>query len=485
MEKKEDRLFGRIKVLSEADLERVHDATLKVLDQVGVLFEDPEAQRILKESGARVDGEVVRFPTELVEESIKTAPEEVILRARDTKKSIQLGGNRVLFTNGFGATEILDAEKKEYRKATVRDLRNLTVICDFLDSIDYCLYQVFPQDIPPQLSDVAQAFILLSNTGKNVHLSTQDANYIDEVIALGEIASDRGSIEDPPVYSLGCCPFSPLKYPQDTTLRLRKAVKRNIPFLIVSGAVSGASAPITPAGSLVVQNAEILAGVVLTQVISPGAPVVYGSFTSPMDPSTGKQLLGTPELPLINSATAQLCKRYQIPFGYGTGGVTDSFDIGVQAGLEKTLTTLLGALGGVEVIHDGGSGLLGSARVISYEQLILDNELCGMIRHVLKGIEVSDKTLALDAIKEVGPGGDFLMSDHTVQNLREAVYLSQLWDRDRPSTPSGLDQVLKTASARVKEILDSHQPTPLDQGKVGEMERILRRVGLEKVVSMI
>jgi trimethylamine--corrinoid protein Co-methyltransferase len=204
-----------------------------------------------------------------------------------------------------------------------------------------------------------------------------------------------------------------------------------------------------------------------------------------MDPSTGKQLLGTPELPLINSATAQLCKRYQIPFGYGTGGVTDSIDIGVQAGLEKTLTTLLGALGGVEVIHDGGSGLLGSARVISYEQLILDNELCGMIRHVLKGIEVSDKTLALDAIKEVGPGGDFLMSDHTVQNLREAVYLSQLWDRDRPSTPSGLDQVLKTASARVKEILDSHQPTPLDQGKVGEMERILRRVGLEKVVSMI
>lgn len=484
MEQREDRLFGAVQILSEEDIERVHDATLQVLEEVGSLFEDPEAQEILKKSGARVAGQIVKFPAELVEESIKTAPEEVTLGARDREKHIQLGSNRVLFTNGFGATEVIDFETKQYRKATVKDLRNFTIICDSLDSIDYCLYQVFPQDIPPELSDVAQAFILLTNTGKNVHLSTQDANYIDEVIALGEIASDRARVEDLAVYSLGCCPFSPLKYPKDTTVRLKKAVERSIPFLIVSGAVSGASAPITPAGSLVVQNAEILAGIVLTQAISPGAPVVYGSFTSPMDPRTGKQLLGTPELPLINSATAQLCKRYQIPFGYGTGGITDSFEIGVQVGLEKTLTTLLGALGGVEVVHDGVSGLLGSARVVSYEQLILDNELCRMVRHFLKGIEVSDKTLALDTIKEVGPGGDFLMSDHTVQNLREALYFSQVWNRDRACTPGEPDQILKTASAKVKDILNSHHPIPLSQEKVREMERILKKVGLEKLVTV-
>ena len=485
MEKREDRLFGTVQILSEEDIQRIHNATLQVLEEVGTLFEDPEARRVLEESGACVVGEIVKLPADLVEESIKAAPGQVTLEARDRGKSIVLGSNRVLFTNGFGATEVIDFETGEYRKATVRDLRDLTVICDFLDSIDYCLYQVFPQDIPPQLSDVAQAFVLLTNTGKNVHLSTQDANYIDDVIALGEIASNRGRMEDPPLYSLGCCPFSPLKYPLDTTVRLREAVKRRIPFLIVSGAVSGASAPITPAGSLVVQNAEILAGVVLTQVISPGAPVVYGSFTSPMDPSTGKQLLGMPELPLINSATAQLCKHYQIPFGYGTGGVSDSFEIGVQAGFEKSLTTVLGALGGVEVVHNGGSGLLGSARVVSYEQLILDNELCRMVRHFLKGMEVSDKTLAVDTIKKVGPGGDFLTSDHTVENLREAIYLSPLWDRDRASTPSGRNRVLEKARARVKDILKNHRPTPLSQEMLREMEGILKKVGLEKVLSLI
>ena len=466
-------------------MERIHGATLQILGQVGVLFEDPKAREILEKSGARVDGHVVRFPAQLVEDSIEAAPEVVILAARDKEKTIRLGHNRVLFTNGFGATEVIDFETQAYRKATVVDLRNLTVICDFLDSIDYVLYQVFPQDIPAQLSDVAQSFILLSYTGKNVHLSTQDANYIQEVIALGEIVSDRGSMEQPPAYSLGCCPFSPLKYPLDTTVRLREAVKRNIPFLIVSGAVSGASAPVTPAGSLVVQNAEVLAGIVLTQAVSPGTPVVYGSFTSPMDPSTGKQLLGVPELPLINSATAQLCKRYKIPFGYGTGGIADSFEPGVQAGLEKSLTTILGALGGVEVIHDGGSGLLGSARVVSYEQLILDHELCRMVRHLLKGIEVSDKTLALDTIKKVGPGGDFLTAEHTVENLREAIYLSPLWDRDREPTPGRRNGLLEKARSKVEEILKNHKPPPLAQEQVREMEKILKNVGLEKLLALI
>lgn len=478
MSRKRERLFDSVEILSGEDLERINDATLQVLDQVGILFEDSKAREILKKSGATVDKEIVKFPAELVNESIKAAPQEVILGARNTKKSIKLGKEQILFTNGFGATQVIDLETKEYRKATVRDLRDFTIVCDFLDNINYCLYEVFPQDIPPHLLDLAQAFTLLSNTSKHVQLSTQDANYIDEVIALGEIVSNRGSIQDPSVYSLGCCPLSPLRYPKDTTVVLRKAVKQNIPFLIVSGAVSGASAPVTLAGSLVVQNAEVLAGITLAQAISPGAPVVYGSFASPMDMRSGKQLLGIPELSLMNLATAQLCKYYQIPFGYGTGGVADSFVSGVQAGFEKSFTTLLGVLGGVEVIHDAVSGLLGSAMVASYEQLILDNEFCEMIRHYLKGIEINDKTLALDAIKEVGPGGDFLRSKHTVQNFREQLYLSELWDRGRASSSSERERVLEKAAKKVKEILSSHQPVPLSADKVREMKAILEKAGL-------
>lgn len=482
MNENEERLFGRADVLSEEELERIHEATLYVLGQVGVVFEDRSARDILQKAGASVQGELVRFPAELINESIEKAPLHVVLGARDPEKNITLGRGRMLTTNGFGASQVLDYETKTYRNATAKDMKDLTVLADYLDNVDYCQHQVIAQDVPPELSDVAQAFILLSNTGKHGHLSTYNNRYIDEVIALGEIVSDRKRTQGSPAYSLGCCPVSPLKYPHDTTVRLRKAAERSIPFLIVSGAVSGVTAPVTLAGSLVVQNAEILAGIVLAQIISPGAPTVYGSFTSPMDARTGKQLLGIPELPLINVATAQVCKHYHIPFGYGTGGVTDSFLPGVQAGFEKSFTTLVGALGGVEVIHDAVSGILASGRVVSYEQMILDNELCTMLRHFLKGIAVNDNSLALEVIEQIGPAGNYLTSMHTTKNFRKELYLSKLWQREQPST-TGEEILLKQAATRVKEILADHQLLPISRDQVKEMKAIWQRVGLDKAMG--
>ncbi|MCK4600362.1 trimethylamine methyltransferase family protein [Candidatus Bipolaricaulota bacterium] len=482
MNENKERLFGRANVLSEEELERIHEATLYVLGQVGVVFEDRSARDILRKAGASVQGELVKFPAELINESIEKAPLHVVLGARDPEKSITLGHGRMLTTNGFGASQVLDYETKTYRNATAKDMKDLTVLADYLDNVDYCQHQVTAQDVPPELSDVAQAFILLSNTGKHGHLSTYNAEYLDEVITLGEIVSDRDGSHGVPAYSLGCTPISPLRYALYSTVTMRRAVKRNIPFLIVSGIVGGVSAPITLAGALVVQNAEILAGITLAQSISPGAPIVYGSFTSPMDARTGKQLLGIPELPLINMATAQVCKHYHIPFGYGTGGVTDSFLPGVQAGFEKSFTALLGALGGVEVIHDAVSGILASGRVVSYEQMILDNELCTMLRHFLKGIAVNDNSLALDVIEQIGPAGNYLTSRHTTDNFRKELYLSKLWQREQPST-TGEEILFKQAATRVKEILASHSPLPLSADQVKEMKTVWQRVGLDKAMG--
>lgn len=477
-----ESLFGSSKVLSEESLTQIHEATLKVLNKVGVVFGDPSAREVLRKSGASVTGELVRFPAELVNEAIGLAPLDVVLGARDPQKTITLGGNRMLTTNGFGASLVLDLKTRKHRNASAKDLRNLTIIGDALPNVDYCQYPVIAQDIPPELSDVAQAFIVLSNTGKHAHLSTYNAKYLDEVIALGEAVSDRSSTQESPAYSLGCCPVSPLKYPLDTTIRLIESAKRHIPFLIVSGAITGVTAPVTLAGTLVVQNAEVLAGFTLAQCVSLDAPVVYGSFSSSMDPRTGQQLLGTPELPLMNVATAQLCRQYRIPFGYGTGGISDSFVSGVQAGLEKSFTTLLGALGGVEVVHDAVSGILGSGLAISYEQLILDNELCDMLRRYLQGIEVSNNTLAVDVIQEVGPGGNYLTSKHTVNNLRKEVYISKIWERGLPSTLNET-ALLERAAARVEEILASHHPLAISSDCAKEMKAIWRKVGLEETLA--
>jgi trimethylamine--corrinoid protein Co-methyltransferase len=473
------QLFGRLQVLNEEEIESLHQATLRVLEQIGIRFEEERSREILRKAGAKVDGKIVRFPAKLVNELIKLSPKKVVLGARNADKSITLGETQILFTNGYGATQVVDIKTREYRKATLKDLKNFIRLCDFLNNIDYCLDQVIPQDVPPPPLDLIIAFVMLNNTEKNVHLSMINGNYIEEVIELGEIVSDRKNIQESPVYSLGCCPISPLTYPANTTDRLRKAVKRNIPFLIVSGATAGATAPVTLAGTLIVQNSEILAGIMLAQAISPGAPIVYGSFASPMDMSRGKQLLGVPEIALMNAATAQLCKRYRIPFGYGTGGITDSFISGVQAGFEKGSTILLGALGGVEVIHDGASGMLGSSMIASYEQLILDDEFCNIIKRYLKGINISEEAIAFDVIKEVGPGGDFLRSTHTVQNLRKELYLSRLWNRDQVLDEIKKEQVIERAAQKAKEILNNHKPIPLSEDKLKEMIMILEKAGFE------
>ncbi|MCK4391950.1 trimethylamine methyltransferase family protein, partial [Candidatus Bipolaricaulota bacterium] len=178
MNENKERLFGRANVLSEEELERIHEATLYVLGQVGVVFEDRSARDILRKAGASVQGELVKFPAELINESIEKAPLHVVLGARDPEKSITLGHGRMLTTNGFGASQVLDYETKTYRNATAKDMKDLTVLADYLDNVDYCQHQVTAQDVPPELSDVAQAFILLSNTGKHGHLSTYNAEYL-------------------------------------------------------------------------------------------------------------------------------------------------------------------------------------------------------------------------------------------------------------------------------------------------------------------
>jgi len=475
-------LRNGVTVLSEDAIERLDQATKHVLHKVGVLFEEPVSRALLEKAGATVNGERVMFPPGMIRAALDAAPYNVVLGARAPSKAIVLGKEQMLTTNGFGASRILDGTTGTYRDATAMDARDLTRIADALDNVDYCQHQVIAQDIPPTASDVAQAYIALSNTDKHCHLSTYDNKSLDQVIALGEAVSDRENSQDAPAYSLGCCPVSPLRYPADTTFRLRVSAEKGIPFLIVVGAVCGVMAPVTLAGALVVQNAEVLAGLVLAQTVRTGAPVVYGSFTAPMNPASGQLALGVPELPLINAATAQLCRHYRIPFGYGTGGITDSHVSGFQAGMEKAMTASLAAVAGVEVIHDAVSGILASGTVVSYEQMILDDELCSIIRRYLRGIEVSDETLALNLIEDIGPGGSFISSMHTVKHLRQELCLSRLWSRGEDSQ-QGEREMLEKAAARVQEILSTHQPVPVSAHQAEKMRTIWESAGLDAALG--
>lgn len=469
-----------IKVLSDDNVATIHEATLRVLEEVGVIFEDEQVQKSFVREGATVNGSIVKIPSKTVKESIKRCPSNVVLKARNPDRSVRLGEGKVHYTNGFGATFVLDLNSRKYRKARLKDLENFTRISDYLENVHYCLKEVIPHDIPPHLVDLYAASVLLKNTDKHVHISIDIVENVDRItdaiMRMAGIAASNNENSEKPIFSLGCCPTTPLRYTRDATVKLVKAAEKNIPFLIASGAMAGSTAPVTLAGTLVVQNAEVLAGIVLTQLINPGTPVIYGSFSSPTEMHSGKQILGCPETALLNAATAQLCKSYEIPFGYGTGGIADSPVLDVQAGFEKMLTVLFSSLAGVEVVHDGVSGLLGTAMVASYEQLIIDNEICSMVNRGLSGIRVSQETLALDLIKEVGPGGTYITTDHTLQNFRKEFYLSRI--TNKTSTGKWLEyggkQIIENAREKVKEILETHKPNRLGKSIEAAMDKVLK-----------
>lgn len=463
---------SRIRVLSEEEIDRVHAATLEVLGEIGVQFKDNQVQQIMTDAGATIAGkDRVRIPAELIRDALETLPSEVVLQARDPKKNLLIDGKSTYYTNGFGAPNVIDLDNGHVRPATVEDLRAFTRLADYLSNVDYCLIEVVPQDLPAEQIDIELASIVLENTDKHVHISTYDDRMFDQVIELGMVASG----DNAPAFSLGCCPISPLVYTRDATQRLIKAAKLKIPFLIVSGAIAGGTAPVTLAGTLVIQNAEILAGIVLSQLMSPGAPVLYGSFASPMNMRTGKQSIGTVEASLLNVATAQICRRNGIPFGYGTGGVSDTLSLSEQTGFEKALSVLFGTLAGSSVIHDAVSGLLSGATVASYEQIVLDNELCEIIRRLTRGFEVTEETLAIDMIRKVGPGGTYLTLPHTLRHFRKELYLSKIFTGNTPDPPSPFGEGLEIRRAReeAKRILDTHQPAPLSETQRREMQKIL------------
>lgn len=472
-------LDGRVaSVLTEADVSAVHEGTLQVLEQTGVRFDDEEALAIFgRHPDAVVDGNLVRFRPRLVEWAIEQAPSRFTLHARNPKYDLKLGEDKIYYTSGFGATFVCDYEKQIYRNATLDDLRDYYILADYLENVHYCLMAFVPQDISTEFAELFAIAVQLNTTEKHVGLSTPHARFIDDILTMGEwVRKSCGA--DGPVFHWGCTANSPLTYSDEMTPKAIKCAAAGIPFRLSCGPLAGATAPVTLAGTLVIQNAEILAGLILCQLVNPGTPVIYGAFGGAMDMRSGKWAAAGPELALINAATGQLCKMYGIPFGYGTGGIADSRTPDVQAGLEKALIVLFEALTGVEVIHHGVSGILAGAMAISFEQLVIDNEMAGIINRLLRGFEVGADTLALELIKTVGPGGHFLDQAHTVSRFQREHFMSPLLNRqyllEWPASEG--ETLLGQAREAVRQILATHQPQELDPGVQVRIQEVLDRL---------
>lgn len=477
MDKREQRPLkgltgGQYKPLTDDQIRRIHEAALAILERTGVQVEEPEALRLFEEAGANVDRarSRVRISRSLVEDGVDSAPARVVLAGRDPAWDLELEGARVHVGTGGAALTVLDLETGRPRPAVLQDVVDLARLVDALDNIHFYLVPVYPTDVDEEEVDVNTYYAGLAHTTKHVQAGVYTVQGIRDTVEMCErIAGGAGALRERPIVSfITSWMVSPLLFATDVTTLLIETCRQGIPVVLSAAPMAGSTAPVTLAGMLAQLTAEQLAGVVLTQLAHEGAPLLIGPIPATADMKTGRYLGGAAEFGLTNAAMAQMAQFYRLPI-YNSAGMTDAKIPDVQAGFEKAMSAVLTALAGSNFIHHA-AGMLENMSSVAAEQFVIDNDVLGMAMRVVRSIEVNDDTLALDVIDQVGPGGHYLMTDHTLQYMRsEFYYPSAVVDRqgrDQWEQAGGLD-ARQRARQIARRILAEHQPEPLDPAVEG------------------
>lgn len=458
---------GWYKPLSAESVRRIHAASLDVLERVGIEVMPSECREIFAAAGANIDAERNRvfIPRSLVEDALATAANEVVLYGRDEKHTLALGGKRVYMGTGGAAVKVLDIDTGRDRESTLRDVAEIARLCDALDNIHFYLRPCVARDIPGEILDINTYYAALANTTKHVTGNCFTVQSMREVVEMASlIAGSREALGARPIISfITCWTVSPLRYATETVAVLTEIVREGLPVFISSAPQAGATSPAALAGTLVQINAEELSGLVYTQLIRPGAPVVLGYVPSVSDLRNGNFVGGAAEFAMMNAAVAQLGQFYNLPV-YNSSGLTDSKIPDVQAGYEKSLTGLAAALAGSNYIHHS-AGFLESLLTIAYEQYVIDDDINGSIMRMVRGLEVTDESLSVDVIENVCFGdGHFLGTQQSLDLMHTEFYYPHTADRQRRQdwVNKGERDMWAAARDRVREILRTHRPEPLD-----------------------
>ncbi|MCL0030041.1 trimethylamine methyltransferase family protein, partial [Dehalococcoidia bacterium] len=388
-------LGGSFKPLTEEQIDRIHQTAMRVVEEIGFEVNSQAALELFKRAGAWVDEgkRLVRLPQKRAIELIQMAPSQVRLCGQDEKHDILLGGQRVYTGTGGTALYIYYPDTGERKQATLDDLKRIARLVDKLDNIHLFLLPTYPSELPVEQVDVNRFFAGLDNTTKHVMGGVYTLNGVKQVIRMAEIIAGSGErLRQRPLISMIACSISPLKMDRQYGDLVVTIAQSGIPLVCPAEPLCGATSPVTLAGNLVIQTVDSLMGVMLTQIINPGTPVIFGSVATNTDLRDLKYLAGSVEMGLLNAAGAQMAQFYQLPF-YATAGMTDSKVLDAQSGYESALTSLLCALAGANFIHDA-AGLMEFALTACYEKYVIDNEILGMVMRAVEGIKVNDDTLA-------------------------------------------------------------------------------------------
>ncbi len=423
-----------LKFLSKKQMDKIHESSLEVLNETGVKVEDEQALELFADKGAEVEfsEEIVRLPPAMVEDAISSAPSRIVLYGREKDHHLELGSTRVYTGTGGTAVNVLDLETGKKREAVTEDVINISRLVDSLEHIDFFVIPVFPGDAGKEGADEARFLNSLAHTSKHVMGGVYTLEGIKKVIKEAvKIAGSEKKLKEKPIISFIANIMSPLSMERDYTVYFQHAVEKGIPVVGPPAPIAGATSPITLPGTIVQTNAEALFTVTFSQIIDPGAKTMYSVVPTTMDMRSSDFRFGSIEMGMMNAACAEMAQYYELPI-YNTAGVSDSKTPDIKAGYEKMGGILLSVLSGANYIHDA-AGLLNSAMCVAYEQYVIDNQILGAAKRVLRGLEFTEERLAVEEIKQVGPEGNFLTTDSTLKYMRseffeDALHENQDWD---------------------------------------------------------
>ena len=449
--------------LTDADVGRVVDAALRVLDESGMAVYSPTALEAFERAGARVEAETrrVRLPRSLVEDAIASNPSSITLYSRDGQYDCVLEKNRVHYGTGGTAIYVLDPDTGQRRPSTTDDVILNARFVDALEHIHLFTINVFPNEIENKDEiDVNRFFHALDNTTKHVMGGIYSMAGCRQVVEMARlVAGSAEALRDRPFVSFITLIISPFKIDETYGEMTCYLAKEGLPVVVPTEPICGTTAPMTLAGNVLTHVAETLGGIALVQCVNRGAPGICGSVGSITNLQTMDHLAGPIERAMINAAVAQVAQHLEVPL-YSTGGTTDAKEVDVQAAYESAMSSLLVAMSGANYIHDI-AGLMEADLTVSYDKLVLDNEILGMCQRVLRGIEVNDETLATDLLIEKGPGGDFLTEDHSLRYMRSEFYVAKLANRDRRDGMAPGSDALSRARAAAGQLRQAEPPSRL------------------------
>ena len=466
-------------ILTPEKIAKIHEASIVLMERVGMKVGGKRALEAFAKAGCEVDSKaLVKIPRSLVDKALETVPKELVLYNRSGEVAMTINnGGQVYFGTHSDQLEYVDPETGKVRDFLKKDTKTMCTLADALDNIHFVLSVGMSRDVRPEIQTQISFIETVKHFSKTINFSTNDIASLQEVIDIAAVvAGGLDKLREKPFIFNYCEPIPPLTHPEESTEKLIISAQNRIPVVYMPYCMMGGTSPMSFAATLAQCNAEALSGLVLHQLISPGAPFIYGAMPSIMDMKTTIGSYGAVEFHLLVAAASEIVNAYGLPF-YGTAGCTDAKFLDEQAVSEATMEIFSTLLSRANIIHD--IGVADHCNSVNPELVVLCDEIIENLKHYVRGVEVNDETLALEVIEKIAPAGAYLNEPHTIQNFR-SVFYPALFGRKMKNPEAS--EVRKHIHAKIEKIIASHKVPELAPEIVDQLDKITSELEARKPI---